>query len=67
MRIALVGIMIALCVLPAEARGKRGESQQQQQNAQQQKEARAKEEKDYKDALKRIPNQKPTDPWSKVR
>jgi hypothetical protein len=67
MRIVLIAMMTALLVFPAQARGgKRGGQQQQQNSTEQQQKAKA-EEAAYKDALGRIPNQKPADPWGKVR
>jgi len=53
-------------IVPATARGGRQQPGGQQQNADQRKKS-AEEEKAYKDALRRIPNQKAADPWSKVR
>ena len=66
MRIVIAALLIALFAVPADARGKRSSAAQPQQSADQQKKSGA-EEKAYKDALGRIPNQKPADPWSKVR
>jgi hypothetical protein len=66
MRIVLIAFMMVLLAIPAHARGKQRSGEQPQQTADQQKKTRD-EEKAYKDALKRIPNQKPVDPWSKVR
>jgi hypothetical protein len=66
MRIILVALMIALFAAPAHARGKRGSGAQHQSSGDQQKKSLA-EEKAYKDALSKIPNQKPVDPWGKVR
>ena len=66
MRTIVVALMIALLASPALARGKRNSGEQQQQTGDQQKKSRA-EEKAYKDALSRIPVQKPADPWAKVR
>ena len=68
MRVALVALLLLSLALPAYARGggKRSSDSNQQANADQQKKSRA-EEKDYKDALRRIPNQKPADPWSTMR
>ena len=66
MRIVLIALMTALLVIPAGARGKRDSGAQPQQTAYRQKKTRE-EEKAYKDTLKRIPNQKPADPWGKVR
>ena len=67
MRIVLIAIMVALLAATAQARGKKNAGADQPQNSEQQKKAHAQEEKDYKSALSRIPNQKPADPWSKVR
>jgi hypothetical protein len=66
MRIVLIAMMTALLVFPAQARGKRGAGQQQPNSAEQQQKTKA-EEAAYKDALHRIPDQKPADPWGKVR
>ena len=66
MRIMLIALMTLLLASPAHARGKQRSGDQPQKTADQQKKTRE-EEKAYKDALKRIPNQKPVDPWSKMR
>jgi hypothetical protein len=66
MRVVLVALIMVSVAIPAHARGKRGSGAQAPQAGDQQKKSRA-EEKAYKDALGRIPNQKPADPWSKVR
>jgi hypothetical protein len=66
MRTIVVALMITLFVSQAFARGKRGQTDQPQQAGDQQKKSNA-EEKAYKDALSRIPNQKPVDPWGKIR
>ena len=66
MRIVLIAMMVALLAVPAHARGKK-DSGAQQQNSEQKTKAHAQEEKDYKAALSRIPNQKPVDPWATVR
>ncbi len=47
-----------------ERGGKRSENSQQ---SQEQKEKNAAAEKAYKDALKRIPDQKNSDPWANMR
>lgn len=67
MRIVLIAAMVALLVVPAHARGQKRSGGQQQQNSEQQNQARAQQEKDYRSALGRIPNQKPADPWGKIR
>jgi hypothetical protein len=66
MRIVLVALMMALLAIPVHARGKPRSGAQPDQTADRQKKSRA-EEKAYKDALGRIPNQKPADPWGKMR
>ena len=69
MRGVLVGLLIALLVLPAQAqrmRGKQRQGSQPQQTAEQKKNAEAKE-RAYKDALDKIPAQKPADPWGHMR
>ena len=66
MRIVLIALMAVLLVIPVHARGKRNSGAQPQQTADQQKKSRE-EEKAYKETLKRIPDQKPGDPWGKVR
>ena len=66
MRTVVVALMIVLLASPALARGKRSSGEQPQQPADQQKKSRA-EEKAYKDALSKIPDKKPVDPWGKIR
>jgi ribosomal protein L9 len=66
MRIALVALLLATLAVPAQARGKQGSGAQTQNTAEQQKKSRE-EEKAYKETLKRIPVQKPADPWGKMR
>ena len=64
--IVLVALMMmVLLEIPAHARVKQ-RAGDQPKNADQQKKIRE-EENAYKDALKRIPNQKPVDPWNKMR
>lgn len=65
MRVVLVAVMMVLLAIPAHARGKRNSAAQPQAEDQQKK--LLAEEKAYKAALGRIPNQKPADPWGKVR
>jgi hypothetical protein len=67
MRLILIAAMIGLMIIPAHARGQKRSSDSQQQNSEQQKKTRQQEDKDYKAALGRIPDQKPADPWAKVR
>ena len=66
MRIVLAALMMALLAIPAHARGKQRSGAQPEHAADQQKKSRA-EEKAYKDAFGRIPNQKPADPWGTMR
>lgn len=60
---------IALLAAPAygQARGKGGRHSENSQQSQEQKEKNAAAEKAYKDALKRIPDQKNSDPWANMR
>jgi hypothetical protein len=51
---------------PAYARGK-GNRQASGQQTEEQKEKAAEAEKAYKDALGKIPDQKPADPWGGMR
>jgi hypothetical protein len=69
MRFVLIAVILALFAASASAQGR---GMQNQQPASQQKqsvspEERKKQEKDYNDALSRIPNKKPADPWGKMR
>jgi hypothetical protein len=66
MRLVLMAFLLVALAVPAYARGKQGSAAQPQNAADQQKKSRE-EEKAYKDALSRIPVQKPADPWAKVR
>ena len=66
MRTVLAALMVLALVVPAHARGKQRPGAEPQQTADRQKKSRE-EEKAYKDALGRIPNQKPADPWNKMR
>jgi hypothetical protein len=66
MRVLLIAMLLTSLAVPAYARGKQGSAAQPQNAADQQKKSRE-EEKAYKDALSRIPVQKPADPWAKVR
>jgi ribosomal protein L9 len=66
MRIFLAAAIVLSLAIPAQARGMKRGSEQTQQSGDKQKKSRE-EEKAYKDALRRIPNQKPADPWGKIR
>ena len=67
MRVVLMILLLVSLAVPAQARGKRGTDGAQSQNAGEQQKKSREEEKAYKDALKRIPVQKPADPWAKLR
>ena len=67
MRIVLMALLLASLAVPAYARGKRDAGAAQSQNTTEQQKKSREEEKAYKEALKRIPVQKPADPWAKVR
>ena len=68
MRIVLAALMVA-CRLQfrPHARGKQRRGRASRSSAAEQQKKSREEEKAYKDALGRIPNQKPADPWSKMR
>ena len=66
MRVVLIASLLVALVVPAYARGKKDAGGAQQNTAEQQKKSLG-EEKAYKDALSRIPAQKPADPWGKIR
>ena len=69
MRLLLVALAIASLTMPAHAqrmsRGKQNPAAQQQTEALKKKNAA--QDRAYKSALDRIPNQKPADPWGVVR
>jgi len=67
MRVLLIAILLVSLAVPAHARGKRDAGAAQPQNTGDQQKKSREEEKAYKDALSRIPVQKPVDPWAKVR
>ena len=60
---------VAMLTAPAQTQG-RGKGSKPAENSQQtteQKQKKAAAEKAYKDALHRIPEQKSSDPWAKMR
>jgi len=67
MRVLLIAILLVSLAVPAHARGKRDAGAAQPQNTGDQQKKSREEEKAYKDAVSRIPVQKPADPWAKVR
>ncbi len=67
LRIILAALMVALLAVPVQAERKRKQdTTSQPANADTQKK-RAADDKAYRSALDRIPNQKPADPWGVVR
>ena len=67
MRIVLMALLLVALAVPVHARGKRDAGAAQPQNTGEQQKKSREEEKAYKDALRRIPVQKPADPWAKMR
>ena len=67
MRVMLMALLLVSFAVPAYARGKQGAGAAQPQNTAEQQKKSREEEKAYKDALSRIPVQKPADPWAKMR
>jgi hypothetical protein len=71
MRIVLMALMIVLLAAPAQAQMRMGKAKQTlggtpEQVASEKKKA-AERDKAYKSALDKIPDQKPADPWGKLR
>ena len=70
MRKALIAL-IALAVLAtppyAQGRGKGSKRTENSQQAEEKKRKEAEAERAYKDALKKIPDQKPSHPWAHMR
>lgn len=70
MRAFLVALIMTLLTLPAHAQhmgGGHGKRNAGAPASDEQKKKNAKQEKDYKAALDRIPDKKPVDPWASVR
>ena len=67
MRNVLIVLVLLSFAVPAQARGGKQRSDTTKQNSGEQQKKSGEEEKAYKDALRRIPNQKPADPWGKIR
>jgi len=67
MRVMLMALLLVSLAVPAYARGKQAAGATPSQNTAEQQKKSREEEKAYKDALSRIPVQKPADPWAKVR
>jgi hypothetical protein len=65
MRLLLTALILALLAVPAFARGKHQPAQKQQSEDQLKKSKEA--DKNYKDSLNRIPDQKAADPWGTLR
>ena len=68
-RVLLVATAFALLISPAfaEGRGKGGKRGDSDQHSEEFKKKNAQIEQAYKDALKKIPDQKPGDPWAHMR
>ena len=67
MRVVLMALLLVLFAVPVYARGKQGAGVAQPKNTAEKQKKSREEEKAYKDALSRIPVQKPADPWAKMR
>jgi hypothetical protein len=68
-KLVIVLTAMALLIAPAHAqfRGKGSKRSEAGQQTDDQKKKKAAAEKDYKDALRRIPDQKVADPWGNMR
>jgi uncharacterized protein YecT (DUF1311 family) len=68
-RIVLAVVAAAMLTTPAfsEGRGKGTKKAGSDQQSQEKKKKDAELEKAYKDALKKIPDQKSSDPWTNMR
>ena len=67
MRTVLIALLMLSIAVPAYARGSGKRSNTDQANSADTQKKSREEEKAYKDALRRIPNAKPADPWGKMR
>ena len=65
--IALAAIALLTAPANAQSRGKGSKRAEGSQQSDGQKKKNAAAEKAYKDALRRIPDQKVADPWSSMR
>lgn len=71
MRVVLVALMMAALTMPAFAQrmglGQHKQPMVPKEIAEEQKKKKEAQEKAYKGALDQIPDQKPADPWGKMR
>ena len=71
MRIVLIALMTAALTMPAFAQrmglGQHKQPMVPKEIAEDQKKRKEAQEKAYKGALQQIPDQKPADPWGKMR
>jgi hypothetical protein len=65
--VALVGIAVLIAPAHAQSRGKGSKPSENSQQTDDKKQKKAAAEKAYKDALHRIPEQKNSAPWAKMR
>ena len=65
--IALAAVALLTAPADAQSRGKGSKRAESSQQPDEQKKKNAAAEKAYKDALRKIPDQKVADPWSKMR
>jgi len=65
--VSLVAVTLLISPAFAQSRGKVSKAPDSSQQTEDKKKAKAAAEKAYKDALHSIPEQKPTDPWAKMR
>jgi hypothetical protein len=65
--VLLAAIAVVTAPVHAQARGKGSKRPDNSQQNEEKKKKDAAVEKAYKDALHSIPEQKPSDPWAKVR
>jgi hypothetical protein len=65
--VALTAIAVLTAPAHAQSRGKGSKRSESSQQTDDKKKKNAAEEKAYKDALRRIPEQKVSDPWASMR
>ena len=65
--VSLAAVTLLISPAFAQSRGKGSKAPDSSQQTEDKKKAKAAAEKAYKDALHSIPEQKPTDPWAKMR
>jgi hypothetical protein len=65
--VSLAAITLLISPAYAQSRGKGSKGPDSSQQTEDKKKEKAAAEKAYKDALRSIPEQKPTGPWAKMR